>query len=182
MKNVCLVVQCLNLPPKVHSQLLYNLKVICELKTKLYESQVVELVNKFKKELNSREVKLHQSQKRKRCLEKRLEKLQNENERLKQKIDKDKPVQSEKIVEKVISLPCSLCHCDEECTSNRRLCESYKKEIEKLKDINSKQMEEIKRLSSTCDQLVEEFNSCQSKISLVNTRLHEDVVQGFEKG
>lgn len=181
MKNVLLVVQCLNLPPKVHSQLLHNLKVIYELKTKLYESQVVELVNKFKKELNSREVKLHQSQKRKKCLEKRLEKLQSENESLKQKIDKE-PVQSEKIVEKVISLPCSLCHCDEECISNRRLCESYKKDIEKLKDINSKQKEEIKRLSSTCDQLVEEFNSCQSKISLVNTRLHEDVVQRFEKG
>lgn len=172
-----LVIQSQNLPHKTQAHLLHNLKICLDLKNKSFEHQVVQLVEKFRKELNARDEKLHHAQRRTKHLEKKLIASQEEYQILRQM--QSSTEEKHNLVEHA---QCSLCHCTEQCTENKKLCALYQKEIARLKDVNNQQKLKFDQLSSNYGDLLKEFDSCHNKIQLVNARIEKDVALESEKG
>ncbi|XP_050308126.1 paramyosin isoform X2 [Anthonomus grandis grandis] len=187
MKNVYFVLQSSILPSDIQNQLLHNIKLCYDLKTKFYESQVLQLVNKFRKELNLHEQKLQHAKRRKMHLEKKVARLEKENQILKNKFENASKemgpmhTERERLIEQVVTFPCALDHCDINCQTAKADCDLYKKEVEKLKDINQQQKDEIERLKLSYNELLKEFNNCQTKINLVNLRLQEEIDREVQK-
>ncbi|ENN71400.1 hypothetical protein HUJ04_010618 [Dendroctonus ponderosae] len=176
-KNMRLVMQSQNLPHKTQTHLLRNLKVCLDLKNKSFEHQVVQLVDKFRKEIFARDEKLHHAQRRTKHLEKKSLATQEDNQGLRQQMQSLSTEEKRNLIE---SAQCSLGHCNEQCADNKKLCALYQKEIERLKDLSNQQKLKFEQLSSSYGNLLKEFESCQNKIHFVNARI-EDVALESEK-
>lgn len=175
MGNVSQILESLNLPQKTRNRLLHSIKLCYDVKNRAFENQCIKLINKFKKEIHIRDKRIHDADRQKRLLEKQVLKLQRENDSVNEKLHsllkESKVVQHQQIIPSV----CSLNHCDDKCKEANKLYEIYKKEIELLRIDNTKQKEEIQKLDFNCNELLKEFNCCQSKINLVNTKIQEDI-------
>ncbi|KAL1505804.1 hypothetical protein ABEB36_005281 [Hypothenemus hampei] len=178
LRHVNLILQSLNLPSKIQNHIFNNLKMCYNLKTESYEKQFAQLVEKFKNEISIRDQKLNHLVKRKKHLEKKIEKILEENQLSQDKVHTKRIMQSEQIEKKVIS-ECCLSHCSEGCDNVRKLCKSYEEEIERLRNENFEQKLEIEQVNFKFANLLKEFTVCQDKVNLLKGKINENIPSEF---
>ncbi|XP_030749951.1 uncharacterized protein LOC115877777 [Sitophilus oryzae] len=158
LTNIFQIIHTSKSQPSTQKYLKENIKHCYNLKLKSFESQCIQLVDKFKKELDHRASKIDKLYNQKRSLEKQFQKLQVEYQIL-EEINK---LSVEKIPKENI-MP-TLCSFDNQ----------YQKEIEVLKDENNSQKAVINKLTTQCTDLLKEINICHEKINFMNIKMLEE--------
>ncbi|XP_066152688.1 cilia- and flagella-associated protein 57 C-like [Euwallacea fornicatus] len=185
LKNVQQLLQSYNLPQKTHINILNSLKICYDLKNRSNEDQILKLISEFKKELKIRESKLESSYRRKKHLEKKIDRLKKENQKLREKLRvvKEAPVEVQRVIEKNIPVECILNHCDQKCITLKKICDSLKKESEELKHVNNTKTQEVTKLSRDYRNLLNEFGTYLNRINMMNMNLNlnEDVVENYNQ-
>lgn len=166
-----------NLSSETVNELVNKIQPLIKAKTTIFENKIKEL-NKNHKILEKKLIKSQQIYEKfvvqtKEALEKQEQVLKSQNNQKIKQLTEEISMLNYKLLQQN-KFECNLKHCDDFCLTNKQLIHDLNEKNEQLIKENTKQKSEIEKLLKECKNFTNDFNLCQSKLHLLNSRIVEE--------